>query len=282
MNTLFDRVKKLFVQMDIPRVMNYYDENTYFLRLLVKKIIAVCCLFINSLGYSESAGIVLFTVKQVTAQRNGAEVKLARGAQFYAGDAIITAADATAKIRFTNGTLVTIGSDSNYKILAYAPNQSEVLKANLSKGKIESQSVGTQKRESLKTPIVAIAIAGTHFKVFVADLKKTNVELESGHVKVGETNLSPGESVVATPEGIRPQAFPEIGNIPMTVELREAGGYNDSNTPSSTVGDTKATANTSSDAMFLLTTTVVGEEVTNSVSAVATVTPQMTFSITCP
>ncbi|MDI1351833.1 MAG: hypothetical protein PSV35_03545, partial [bacterium] len=81
----------------------------------------------------------------------------------------------------------------------YAPNQSDVaIKAELSQGKLESETSGGAQREALKTPVVALAITGTKYKVFVSNAQKTNVKLIIGEITVGASVLHPGDSVVAT------------------------------------------------------------------------------------
>ncbi len=177
----------------------------------------------SSLVFSQSIGTVLFTAHKVVAKRAGSDVKLARGSQLFSGDTIMTAEEAVAKIRYLNGTLLTIGSNSTYTVLSYKPDQSEVINAQLTKGKIESQSVGGPKQETLKTPMVAIKVSGTYFRAFVSGPKKTNVELKEGSIKVGNVDLKPGDSVVATPAGISPQPFPAAGIIPVIPANQTAG-----------------------------------------------------------
>jgi hypothetical protein len=212
----------------------------------MKKLICIFLLATTGSLFAQKVGTVLFTAKKVLAMQNGAQRVLARGAGLEAGDTIITESDATAKIRYLNGTLVTIGPASKYTILAYAPAQSEVIKAQLSQGKIESQTVGGVKRESLKTPVVALSITGTTFKVFVSSATQTNVALVSGEVKAGNQTLHPGESIVALPDGVINQAaFPAAGIIEAVPGLEAAGTGSDSSSNLTT--DTGAFSDDSDD-----------------------------------
>lgn len=139
----------------------------------MKKLISTGLLILSHSIYADSIGTVLFTAKQVTAENSGATRALVRGGVLQVGDTIITAADASAKIKYANGTLVSIGPGSNYKIVSYSPNQSDVtLTAQLNQGKIESLTDGKEKREALKTPVVALAITGTRYKVYVPEYQK--------------------------------------------------------------------------------------------------------------
>ena len=251
------------------------------------KLISILILVLISPIINAAVGTVLFTVKKVTAQNAGVTRPLNRGASLEVGDLIITAADAAAKIKYINGTLVTIGANSNYKIVAYAPSQEEVLKAELSQGKIESQTNGGAKKEALKTPVVALAITGTKYKVFVRDKKKTNVELIEGSIKIGNKLLKPGESIVATMYGITPAPYPAAGNIVAPPGMSSINSESSSSSSSTTGGSGTAasSANASSQASgaattaFVTTTTIVSQ--TTAADAAATTTTP-TIPVTAP
>jgi len=162
---------------------------------------------------AQSVATVLFTAKQTSLNRGGTESKLARGASLQAGDVIITAAASSAKFKYKNGTLVSLGENSNYKILSYSPKQGDIsVSAELKKGKIDFKTTG-KKKESLKTPVVALAILGTAGKVFVQSPTQTFTKLTEGEVRAGNTMIRPGQSVLSTPSGTVPATFPAAGNI---------------------------------------------------------------------
>ncbi|RUR05051.1 FecR domain-containing protein [Legionella sp. km772] len=243
------------------------------------KLISLLLLLFISPILSASVGTVLFTVKKVIAQNAGVSRNLNRGSALEVGDVIITAADSSAKIKYNNGTLVTIGSDSNYKIVAYAPSQEEVLKADLSKGKIESQTNGGAKKEALKTPVVALAITGTKYKVYVPNNKKANVKLIEGVIKIGNKVLRPGESIVATMYGITPAPYPAAGNI---IAPPEMSSINSSSASTSTTGTAGSTSQASGAATtsFVNTTTIVSQT-TAANTSIAAAQQTAPFTIDC-
>ncbi|MDI1351832.1 MAG: hypothetical protein PSV35_03540, partial [bacterium] len=66
----------------------------------MKKFISILLFLSAHQVLSQSVGTVLFTAQKVIANNNGVERVLTRGAALNTGDAIITAADASAKIRY--------------------------------------------------------------------------------------------------------------------------------------------------------------------------------------
>lgn len=250
----------------------------------MKKLIFIFLLFIVHNVFAESVATVLFVTKKATAQHAGAERTLARGDSLQAGDEIITAAESTLRFRYLNGTLVTIGPASNYKIIAYdpAPKSDVVINAELSKGKLQSQTSGGKKREALKAGVVALAITGTKFDVDVSSSVKTNVLVENGKVEAGGKSFGAGDSFVATPGGVQSAPFPAGSAIVITPAMEAAtteGGIS-STTPAS-VGS-QASMNGAGEIGLLATTTVAGQSLSSS--AGATVTPPVdiaTFTITC-
>jgi len=263
----------------------------------MKKLISLSLLLITPSIFAESVGTVLFTAQKVTANNGGAVRTLTRGASLSTGDTIITAANAAAKIKYTNGTIVSIGSSSNYKIVAYAPKQSDIaIKAELNKGKIESQTSGNEKREALKTPVVALAITGRKNKVYVGSRKKTNVELIEGQIQIGSQVLHPGDSIVATLQGISPAPFPAAGNISMSSAMINTGDTSSSSSSSTSTASTSTTTTTTGSAnnasvqtsgvestTFVSTTTVVSQGVSSNTATNTGLAPStsLTFGIEC-
>ncbi len=179
----------------------------------MRQLLSICLLLMATPALADNVATVLFTAKDVSLNRTGAQSKLARGGSLQTGDAIITAAESSAKIKYANGTLVSIGENSNYKILAYSPNQGDVeIAAELKSGKIESKTTG-QKKETLKTPVIALAILGTQYKVYVPNEKKTYTIVQSGKIEAGNMILTAGKSAVSTTSGTTSTPFPAKGNI---------------------------------------------------------------------
>lgn len=221
----------------------------------MNKIILFFMMICSSSLCAEAVATVLYANNKVTANRNGAERTLARGAQLEAGDAVITAAGAVVNIKYLNGTLVNLGENSNYKILSYSPDAKDVqIKAELNSGKLHFQTTGKVK-ESLKTPVIALAILGTDAKVYVASKTQTYIAVGSGHVQAGNNKpLSAGDSIVANPQGVQNATFPAAGQInspkgaPGTIsaanERRAEGGSQTTKTENSTTKSSATAAKT--------------------------------------
>ncbi|CAM2863179.1 FecR protein [Legionella steigerwaltii] len=168
--------------------------------------------------FAQSAATVLFTQNKVVAHHNGAERVLTRGSALEPGDELITGDGAAANIQYSNGALVNIGSNSNYKILAYAPKESVQIKAELSKGKVEIKTPEKIK-ESLKTPILSLAILGTDVRVYVASPKMTYIQVLEGLVLARNEYLRPGASVRVTGDRIVNAPFPKEGEVKTTADV---------------------------------------------------------------
>lgn len=235
----------------------------------MKKVISIFLFLVSQHVFADAVATVIFTAKKVVAQGGGGERTLSRGSSLSAGDSIVTSADATARIKYLNGTLVTIGGDSNYKIISYAPPKSDVvINAELSRGKIQSETAGDKKREALKTPIVALAITGTKFNVLVGGPKKTNVQVINGEVQVNGVAWRAGQSFVATPMGISPAPFPAAGNIIITPAMSAATASSGGSTSTSSSGSSSSASSSSSSSsattVGLVSSTVVASSTTSS------------------
>lgn len=133
----------------------------------MKKLISMGLCVISSTCFAQPVATVLFVTNKAVAVRAGAEIALTRGATLEVGDAINTAGDAVIKFKYENGTLVALGNNSRYTILAYSPKQSDVqVSAELTSGQLESKTT-RKTNESLKTPTTALAVVGTAYKVSV-------------------------------------------------------------------------------------------------------------------
>lgn len=174
----------------------------------MKKLIYISLIFVISNAFAQPAATVLFAKQKVISLREGKEYSLSRGSQLEPGDTVVTGAGALINIKYKNGTLVNIGENSRYKILAFSPNPSDVqIKAELSQGKIKFKTTG-KSNESLKTPVIAMAITGTSAEIFVKSDKQTYLNLLEGNIN----NYAPG-SYIATPQGVVAGAFPAEGQV---------------------------------------------------------------------
>jgi|SRR5580704_9661880 hypothetical protein len=173
----------------------------------MKKLILSGVLMLTSHVFAQSAATVLFTEKKVVANHAGVERSIARGSTLDSGDEVITADGALANIRYTNGALVNISSNSRYKILDYSTKQPVQIKAELSHGKIQIKSAGKIK-EQLKTPLVTMAIVGTNVRVSVPSDKITYIHVIEGVVWARNQYLCAGSSVSVTKNSIIQAEFP--------------------------------------------------------------------------
>ncbi|KTD74541.1 FecR family protein [Legionella tucsonensis] len=177
----------------------------------MKKVIFTGLLMLATQLFAQSAATVLFTQKEVVVRHNGAERGITRGSSVEVGDEVVTGDDAAANLQYANGALVSMGADSNYKILAYAPKESVQIKAELSKGKLEIKTPENIK-ESLKTPILSLAILGTHIRVYVVG-KETYIQVMDGLVLARGEYLRPGTSVRVTADRMENAPFPKEGEV---------------------------------------------------------------------
>lgn len=160
----------------------------------MKKFVFICLLFNAVAAFADSVATVLFTLNSVTASHGGASRSLARGGSLEVGDKIVTGDGAKVNIKYSNGTLVNLGPNSSYTILSFSPNTNDVqVKAQLDQGSLSVKTNGRTK-ETLKTPVMAMAILGTALQVSVdkRHQNKTYVRLIQGKVTV--TNLLTGET----------------------------------------------------------------------------------------
>ncbi|KTD39935.1 FecR protein [Legionella parisiensis] len=177
--------------------------------------------------FAQTAATVLFTQKKVVARHNGAERVITRGSSVGVGDEVVTGDGAAANLQYSNGALVSMGENSNYKILAYAPKEAVQIKAELSKGKLEIKTPEKIK-ESLKTPILSLAILGTEIRVYVVG-NVTNIQVIDGLVLARGEYLRAGASVRVTADGMVNAPFPKEGVIkrtaiaPPVIEARTYG-----------------------------------------------------------
>lgn len=181
----------------------------------MKKSLLLYFLLAAHTAFAQPVATVLFTSNKVIARHNGSERVLNRGAKLETGDTLITTKGALANIKYLNGTLVNIGENTQYKILAYSAKKSDVqINTELTVGKIKIQTTGKVK-ESLKTPVVALAILGTELSVFLpAQEKKMFVEVNNGTVMAGNLGIiSPGKGQVITPKTMTESPFPASGKI---------------------------------------------------------------------
>lgn len=158
----------------------------------MKKILSICIFTLSFSAHAEQIATVLVALNKVTAESGNAQRTLTRGSPIYLGDAIVTTGDSQVQIKYTNGTVVNIQSNSKYKTLAYDPQKSDGFKADLSVGTINYASAGGKKQGTIQTPVVALGIQGTKFEA-QASCFFTYVNVAEGVVEADGRRLGPQE-----------------------------------------------------------------------------------------
>lgn len=148
-------------------------------------------------GFSQSAGKILFTSKDVIAERNNQQRTLSRGSEFFEGDKISTREGALAQLQYSNGTLVSLQPNTTYSVVSYSKEAKAVNSAYLSRGGLQS-TTSEKKKSLLGTPLVALAIAGTKYRAAIfcntKQCKKFAIEVTEGKVILDNRfPLGPGE-----------------------------------------------------------------------------------------
>ena len=124
----------------------------------------------GSAAYAATAGRVLVAVGDVTAIRNGAVIKLTRGAELQSGDTLQTGEASNMQVRFTDEGIIALRANSAYRIDDYRfENKASEDKSifSLLKGGMRAitGAIGHFSRENyaVKATTATIGIRGTHF-----------------------------------------------------------------------------------------------------------------------
>jgi hypothetical protein len=141
------------------------------LRCLI--VIASCFSALAADAALAQAGKVVFAVGDVVAVRGSSRIPLSAGSPIEAGDAIVTAAQSHAHLRFSDDALVALKPDSEFRIEEYnfagRDDGTEVAVFRLVKGGFRTLTGQIGKlsgdRYQLLTTQATIGIRGTHFQV---------------------------------------------------------------------------------------------------------------------
>ncbi|MFL9926128.1 FecR domain-containing protein [Herbaspirillum lusitanum] len=122
------------------------------------------------------AGILKVVRGDVQVQRKEQKLTAQVGDRLFAGDRVVTAADAAAGITLRDDTLMSLGPKSSFVLEGFAFNESSGdgnVAVRLAKGTLRYVSglIGKQApdRQMVNTPTATIGIRGTDFIVEVAD-----------------------------------------------------------------------------------------------------------------
>ena len=244
----------------------------------MKKLIFIMAVTISGQIMAQSAAIVLFAKKTFIVNSKRGQFTSKRGDKLNAGDSIKVQKKGLSKLKYNNGTIVTLGSDTEYKILAYAPSQADVqIKAELKKGRLESITSGKKNsKELLMTPTVAFAILGTQYKSFVQGTT-TYAQVDSGEVYAGDQLLQNGVGYKVSPEGIEAAPFPGSGNISTSADVGDADASGvdavDADATTSDAANQEASASIASETNLVATTAVASTSVDQVPPAAAATAP---------
>src|SRR4051812_37774725 len=143
-----------------------------------KSLILVAMVAISFPGLAADAGLVKVSKGNVQIERNGAKIAAPVGASVQTSDVILTGADGSAGITFTDNSLVSVGPNSVFAIDKYTFDTTTHVgefEGNLKKGRLAAISgkMVKQSPESMKirTPSAIMGVRGTEFVVQVDDKK---------------------------------------------------------------------------------------------------------------
>ena len=128
---------------------------------------------------ASDAGLIKVSKGNVQIERNGAKVAAPVGASVQASDVIMTGADGSAGITFTDNSLVSVGPNTVFAIDKYrfdSTTHAGEFEGSLKKGRLAAISGKMVKAspESMKirTPSAIMGVRGTEFVVQVDEEKK--------------------------------------------------------------------------------------------------------------
>ena len=143
-----------------------------------KSLILVAMVAVSFPVFAADVGLVKVSRGNVQIERNGAKIAAPVGAAVQTSDVILTGADGSAGVTFTDNSLVSVGPNSVFAIDKYTFDSTTHVgefEGNLKKGRLAAISgkMVKQSPESMKirTPSAIIGVRGTEFVVQVDDKK---------------------------------------------------------------------------------------------------------------
>ena len=145
----------------------------------MKQALIVAAVVAMSLpAFAADVGLVKVSKGSVQIERNGAKIAAPVGASVMASDVIMTGADGSAGITFTDNSLVSVGPNSVFAIDKYnfdSTTHAGEFEGSLRKGRLAAISgkMVKQSPESMKirTPSAIMGVRGTEFVVQVDEKK---------------------------------------------------------------------------------------------------------------
>ena len=139
-----------------------------------KSLILVAMVAVSFPVFAADVGLVKVSRGNVQIERNGAKIAAPVGAAVQTSDVILTGADGSAGITFTDNSLVSVGPNSVFAIDKYTFDSTTHVgefEGNLKKGRLAAISgkMVKQSPESMKirTPSAIMGVRGTEFVVQV-------------------------------------------------------------------------------------------------------------------
>lgn len=139
-------------------------------------LFAVAAVFLAAPAMAADIGLIKVAKGSVQIQRGAAKVPAAVGTGLQASDVILTGADGSAGITFTDNSLVSVGPNSVFAIDKYSfdsTTHAGHFEGNLRQGRLAAVSgkMVKQSPESMKirTPSAIMGVRGTEFVVQVDD-----------------------------------------------------------------------------------------------------------------
>jgi hypothetical protein len=143
-----------------------------------KSLILVAMVAVSFPVFAADVGLVKVSRGNVQIERNGAKIAAPVGAAVQTSDVILTGADGSAGVTFTDNSLVSVGPNSVFAIDKYTFDSTTHVgefEGNLRKGRLAAISgkMVKQSPESMKirTPSAIMGVRGTEFVVQVDDKK---------------------------------------------------------------------------------------------------------------
>jgi hypothetical protein len=139
-----------------------------------KALIVALALAFPGIAAAADVGLIKVAKGSVQIQRGAAKLPASVGASLQASDVIITGADGSAGITFTDNSLVSVGPNSVFAIEKYSfdtTTHAGEFQGNLKQGRLAAVSgkMVKQSPESMKirTPSAVMGVRGTEFVVEV-------------------------------------------------------------------------------------------------------------------
>jgi hypothetical protein len=157
-----------------------------------------------------NAGVAQFAVGEVAVQRAGSSSNLASGARLESGDTITTGGTGRTQLRFTDGGMVSLQPNSQFKLTRYTDSAAgggqDSFLVDLARGGMRAITglIGKRNRDSYKvtTTTATIGIRGSGFSMGYNSDGTLGVTTELDAIEVctqaGCVGLNVGESVIVT------------------------------------------------------------------------------------